>query len=72
MVTWQSVMQSQESIAKFSVSVLGSKVSCNPKTILLNIETVEAGRIFVAMSAVFILLGILMSLHQPSKISLRM
>ena len=48
-----------------------SKVSCNPSTILLNTETVEAGRIFVAISAVFILLWILINLHQPSKMSLR-
>jgi hypothetical protein len=72
MVNWQSVMRCQVSIAEKPVSVAHCIVSCKPKTILLKVETVEAGKIFVAISAVFILVGILTSLHHPSNISFRM
>ncbi len=41
MATWQSVMQSQVSIAEFSVSVAHCKVSGKPKTILLKIIETE-------------------------------
>ena len=37
-----------------SVSVSDDNMFCIPRTILLNIETVVAGKIFVAISAVFI------------------
>ena len=72
MVTWQSIMQSQVSIAEFSVSVAHCNVSGKPKTILLKIETEDAGKIFVAMSAVFIFVGILISLHHQSNMSFLM
>jgi hypothetical protein len=43
-------------------------VSCSPKTTLLKIETVFAGKIFVVISAVFNFVSILTSLHHPSNI----
>ena len=46
-------------------------VSCSPKTTLLKIETVFAGKIFVAISAVFNFVSILTSFHHPSNINLR-
>ena len=46
-------------------------MSCSPKTTLLKIETVFAGKIFVAISAVFNFVSILTSLHHPSNINLR-